>query len=276
MIRANVRTQISPFEFDFQSQTFPSLCLLLLSPPPALFSTHPFSSVRSFPLGPPGPEQLEIVREAIYRRIHEWLSEQISATQKSWMTTNRAEQGMIDIDGNMAKRSAQQHEEMSSGHLNLAYNHWMTLPTEVQREQWQLEITRAFVRETDRRKAVEEQLGRVQQEANQLRGQVRKLGSCQWPREFALFPPDFLPLPREVIGELDGKGELMKADSSRWDYENVVTKWKRVVMHDRGMGRVGIGNSNGMEMNGNGGENEEEDLRPMKRTRMNENEGEDE
>ncbi|KAJ5143247.1 uncharacterized protein N7515_002034 [Penicillium bovifimosum] len=49
-------------------------------------------------------------------------------------------------------------------------------------------------REAEKRKSTEEQLARVQQEANQLRAQVERLGSCQWPREFALFPPDTLPL----------------------------------------------------------------------------------
>lgn len=117
----------------------------------------------------------------------------------------------------------------------------MLLPQDVRRDTWQLELMRAFARETDKRKELEEQLARVQQEANQLREEIHRISSCQWPREFALFPPDMLPLSREIVRELEVRqGGPISADSPRWDFDNVVAKWKRVVMHDKGMGRVGI------------------------------------
>lgn len=144
----------------------------------------------------------------------------------------------------MIRRNAQQHEDMSLRHLELAFNHWASLPPPTRQEAWQLEITRAFAREMEKRKALDEQLARVQQEANQLRAQVERLGSCQWPREFALFPPDTLPLPREVARELDAKESSVNPNSARWDYDNVVAKWKRVVMHDKSMGRVGVSYAN--------------------------------
>ena len=142
----------------------------------------------------------------------------------------------------MILRTAQQHEEMGLRHLELAFNHWSTMSPESRIEIWQLEITRAFAREVEKRKSVEEQLARAQQEANQLRGQVERLGACQWPREFALFPPDILPLSRDVARELDAKESQISPDSSRWDYDNLLAKWKRVVMHDKSLGRSG-GNS---------------------------------
>lgn len=144
----------------------------------------------------------------------------------------------------MIGRSAQQHEDLSLRHLELALNHWMSLAPHVRQETWQLEITRAFAREIEKRKSLDDQLARVQQEANQLRAQVERLGSCQWPREFALFPPDTLPLPRDVARELDAKESQISPGSAHWDYENVVTKWKRVVNHDKSMGRVGVGYGN--------------------------------
>lgn len=140
----------------------------------------------------------------------------------------------------MIFRTAQQHEDIGLRHLDLSFNHWMSLPIETRRETWQLEMTRAFAREVDARKSVDERLARVQQEANQLRAQVERLGSCQWPREFALFPPDMLPLSREVARELDSKESHISPGSNRWDYDQVVAKWKRVVMHDKGMGRSGV------------------------------------
>ena len=144
----------------------------------------------------------------------------------------------------MVTRKVQQLEDMSLRHVELAYNHWLSLPPGEKQSIWQLEITRAFAREMEKRKSLDEQLARVQQEANQLRSQVERLGSCQWPREFALFPPDTLPLPRDVARDLDAKESQINPHSPRWDYDSVVAKWRRVVMHDKSMGRIGVGASN--------------------------------
>ncbi|PLB55429.1 hypothetical protein P170DRAFT_461309 [Aspergillus steynii IBT 23096] len=240
---SRMRPPISPFEFDIQSQTFPSLCLQLLPPPPSLFSSNPFPSSSSFPLQPPGVEHVEIIRQALRAKIERWQSDQLAADSGRNSQSGRA---CVGLDSNMITRSAQQHEDISLRHLELAFKHWASLAPDVRQESWQLEITRAFAREMEKRKSLDDQLARVQQEANQLRAQVERLGSCQWPREFALFPPDTLPLPREVARELDAKESQISPGSPHWDYDNVVTKWKRVVMHDKSMGRVGVGYANPM------------------------------
>ncbi|KAJ6073000.1 hypothetical protein N7467_011085 [Penicillium canescens] len=236
---SRVRPRLSPFDFEIHAQTFPSLCLQLLPPPPSLFAPQPFSSSDSFPLQAPGAEHRDIVRQALRSKVAQWQTEQLLAADST--QTKHRHSGM---DQSMIYRNAQQHEEMSLRHLELAYNHWHSLTYETRRDTWQLEIMRAFAREAEKRKSGDEQLARVQQEANQLRAQVERLGSCQWPREFALFPPDTLPLPREVARELDAQDSQISADSTRWDYDNVLAKWKRVVMHDKGMGRIGVGYGN--------------------------------
>jgi len=240
------RPRLSPFDIDIQSQTFPALCLQMLPPPPSLFAVHPFPSPTSFPLEPPGVAQVDVVRQALRARIEQWKSEQLASASANQPGSGNSKVGstIASHDPNMIARTAQQHEEISSRHLDLAFQHWMALPPETRRDSWQLEITRAYARELEKRKQLEEQLARVQQEANQLRAQVEKLGSCQWPREFAIFPPDILPIPRDVARELDAKASLISPGSSRWDYDSVVAKWKRVVMHDKCMGRVGAGNAN--------------------------------
>ncbi|PTU20630.1 hypothetical protein P175DRAFT_0523512 [Aspergillus ochraceoroseus IBT 24754] len=235
---SRTRPRLSPFDFDIQVQTFPSLCFLLLPPPPTLFAPNPFPSPSSFPLSPPGAEHLDIVRQAIRAKIEQWQSDQLSAEST---TSSQPGRSNLGLDLGMISRNAQQHEDMSLRHLELAFKHWASLPQEMKKDAWQLEIMRAFAREAEKRKSLDDQLARVQQEANQLRSQVEKLGSCQWPREFALFPPDTLPLPRDVARELDAKESQVSPSSSRWDYDNVVAKWKRVIMHDRSMGRVGVG-----------------------------------
>lgn len=254
------RPRLSPFEFDIQAQTFPSLCLQLLPPPPSLFASHPFPSPASFPLQAPGVEHLDIVRQALRSKIAQWQSDQLAADPAS-----HARHPSGGLDNGMIYRTAQQHEELSIRHLELAFNHWNTLPHETRREAWQLEITRAFAREAEKRKSVDEQLARVQQEANQLRAQVERLGSCQWPREFALFPPDTLPLSLDVARELDMKESQISPGSARWNYNSVVSKWKRVVMHDKTMGRTGVGhagNASSLMDSDNGQPRHSPDIRP--------------
>lgn len=241
---SRVRPRLSPFDFDLQSQTFPALCLQMLPPPPSLFAVHPFPSPGSFPLQPPGPGHVEIVRQALRAQIEQWKSDQLAPAATNQSTSGKSGVNLPSNDPSMITRTAQQHDDISSRHLDLAFQHWMALPLETKREHWQLEITRAFAREVERRKHLDAQLERVQQEANQLRAQVEKLGSCQWPREFAIFPPDLLPLPRDVARELNAKEGLVSPVSSRWDYDAVVAKWKRVVMHDKSMGRLTVSYAN--------------------------------
>ncbi|KAJ9214057.1 hypothetical protein DTO166G4_4323 [Paecilomyces variotii] len=241
---SRVRPRLSPFDFDLQSQTFPALCLQMLPPPPSLFSVHPFPAPGSFPLQPPGPGHVEIVRQALRAQIEQWKSDQLASATTSRSTPGKSGVNLPSNDPTMITRTAQQHDDISSRHLDLSFQHWMALSPETQREHWHLEITRAFAREVEKRRHLDHQLERVQQEANQLRAQVEKLGSCQWPREFAIFPPDLLPLPRDVTRELDAQEGLLNPASSRWDYDTVVAKWKRVVMHDKSMGRYGVSYAN--------------------------------
>ncbi|KAJ6160945.1 hypothetical protein N7470_004341 [Penicillium chermesinum] len=229
------KSRLNPFDFEVSQQTFPSLCLLLLPPPTSLFATHPFSTPDAFPLEPPTEEHLHMVRRALRSKVQQWKTEQLAADPQE-----HAKQMGTKHDQGMIYRTASQHEDLGVRHLELAFKHWNNLSAEARQETWQLEITRAFAKEIERRKSVDEQLARVQQEANQLRAQVARLGSCQWPREFALFPPDMLPISRDIARELDSQESQISPDSARWDYDNVVAKWKRVVMHDKSIGRPGV------------------------------------
>ena len=111
-------------------------------------------------------------------------------------------------------------------------------------KQWQLELARAFVSEQEKRKEAEEHVERVQQEANQLQAQVDMLSRCQWPREMALWPPDRVPVGKEVVRELrlERKKNDVESDTSvggsageagRWDFDRLVGKWKKVVREDK-------------------------------------------
>lgn len=108
-------------------------------------------------------------------------------------------------------------------------------------EQWLAEILRAFSRERLERQDAAERLVRVQEEADQLQSQVDLLSKCQWPREYAFFPPC-----RAAVGSslgTDGVRELnafsqhahlagVDVGDSPWDYDAIVSKWKRIIREE--------------------------------------------
>lgn len=140
----------------------------------------------------------------------------------------------------LIERQSRQHEEMILKHLDLALKHWETLSAEEQRVQWHLEIIRALAHEVNKRRNLEERLDRAYQESDRLRLQLERLTSLHFPREFAFFPPDMMPIPIAVARELgsDEKHQAVDPDSPRWDFDALVSKWKRVVLHDRAYGAV--------------------------------------
>ncbi|KAI1955476.1 hypothetical protein LOZ58_006728 [Ophidiomyces ophidiicola] len=242
---ARTASRSSPFDFDVPAQTFPALCLHALPPPPSLFATHPFAAADAFPLDPPSAAHRDPVLRALRARIHRWQADQHRAATppaaSSSSTTTTSSTGNNNAAADVA-RAAQGHEELVQHHVDLALRHWLARPPHEQRSLWQLELTRAFAREQDQRRQLEQQLARAQQEAQQLRAQVSQLASCQWPREFALFPPNLLPLAADVARELDDRGSaLNEPAAARWDFDAVLARWKRVVMHDKTMGRSGVG-----------------------------------
>lgn len=178
----------------------------------------------SIPLEPPGPQQLDSVRVQVQKLIDKWRNEHTSIVS-----------GSLSDGVNSALGIAHQHTEMARQHIELVYQSWAPLPDAVKQDRWRLEVMKALSREVDRRKEVEEQLHRTEQEARRLQGQVDMLSRCQWPREFALFPPEHRTFSKEMskaFSATSGTGVHDASAEEYWDYENVVRRWKRVVSDD--------------------------------------------
>ena len=232
----------SPFDFEFISQTFPCLCLLLLPPPPTIFSASPFATPPSLPLGPPGSAQLDSLRLQIEKLFQKWKWGSLVAAQRLAYPQGTAS-NLGEEHGYLSKK-ARDCEDIVHKHLEIAYGIWMA-HSELQRsQQWQLELTRAFAREHQRREEVQEQFERLRQEAKQLQAQVDYLSRCQWPREMALWPPDRTPIGKDVIMELKAPKEDLSDRSAtgaeRWDFEHLVSKWKKVVREDKSRKNGGL------------------------------------
>ncbi|EXJ75503.1 uncharacterized protein A1O5_00009 [Cladophialophora psammophila CBS 110553] len=238
----------SPFKFDVQSQTFPSLCLKILPAPATLFQASPFSTPQSIPINPPGPDQLAPLRQLLTSTIDHWKWQTLRLAQPT--TSNIAE------EADFLTRSAAQWTESTLSHLDTSYQNWMAHPIEIRNLLWQVELLRSYNSEQQKVQEMEERLERLQQEANQLQQQVEYLSRCQWPREMALWPPERRTFGASMREELRlmtlnkvpaGSGgpeapeemvtlptdNIKTRQGDKWDFDKLVNKWKAHVKEDK-------------------------------------------
>lgn len=213
----------SPFDFDFQAQTFPSLCLQLLPTPPTLFSTHVLPSPDTYNLDPPGQPQLERLQQQVRTHVNLWRQQHQPGSQD---------------ESDKLQMAAFQHEEMAQRHVELAMNQWMRLSEEQRRNDWQLELMRALARQSSKREEAETQLARTQQENNSLKVQLHQLSRLQFPREFMLAPPSTSFISRETMKDIQrgikvGTPNKDASAGEEWDFDQIVGKWKRIVQNDQ-------------------------------------------
>jgi hypothetical protein len=251
----NATPKPSPFKFDVQAQTFPSLCLKLLPTPATLFQTSPFPTPQSIPISPPGHDQLIPLRNTMTKTIDYWKWHTLRLAQPT--TSNIAE------EADFLSRSAAQWTESALAHLDSSFQNWMTHPPDMRTLLWQVELLRSYKSEQDRVQELEEKVETLQQETNQLQQQVEHLSRCQWPREMALWPPErktfgatmrdqlrlidlykvpgglggqngeaaAFPGERVAAGSLPGENIYTRGD--KWDFDRLVNKWAAHIKEDR-------------------------------------------
>ncbi|ETI22894.1 hypothetical protein G647_04688 [Cladophialophora carrionii CBS 160.54] len=238
----------SPFNFDVQSQTFPSLCLKVLPAPATLFQASPFPTPQSIPINPPGPDQLASLRQKLSSAIDYW----------KWQALRLAQPTSSNIgeEQDFLTHSAKQWMESTLTHVDASYQNWMAQPLDIRNLLWQVELLRAYNSEQQKVQEMEEKLERLQQEADQLQQQVEYLSRCQWPREMALWPPERKTFGATMRDELrminlnrghagshgpGGADETVNAPienvltrmGDKWDFDKLVNKWKAHVKEDR-------------------------------------------
>jgi hypothetical protein len=238
----------SPFTFDLQSQSFPSLVLRLLHTPPTLFSATPFATSTSAPLSPPDSSHLPLLRLNLESKIQTWKWDALKHAQSQTFPTAHA--ANLGEEADYLAHTASQYEEFARKHVDAAFQAWTVLSPEERQEAWLLELMRALATKSQKVKDLEEKLETLTSEANRLQGQVEHLSRCQWPRELALWPPEpvrFSKIAAEEVrginldteesqdgGKSGGSGVMTtKEVNERWDYEKLVGKWRRRVREDR-------------------------------------------
>ena len=255
----------SPFTFDLQKQTFPSLVLQLLPTPPTLFSASPFVTSTSAPLEPPDSSHLNLLRLNLETKIQTWKWSALRHAQSQTFPT--AHSHNLGEEADYLTHTALQYEDFARKHLDTAFQAWNQLTSEEKRTTWSLELMRAFRTQAQKVTDLEDRLETLTAEANRLQGQVEHLSRCQWPREMALWPPEPVKFSKAAAEELrttshdahlesedmaragGGGRDAMstKEITERWDYDRLVGKWRRRVREDRtrrtGTGLVAAGSA---------------------------------
>lgn len=235
-----------PFPFELTSMSFPALTLALLPTPPTLYATVPFAIPTSISFKPPGFEQLEVLRQKIKTVLDQWKWDALAHVQRT------SQQNGLNVGDEAARltRIAQEKIDESLRHLDNSFHFFSSCPLDQQYQLWSIEMLRALKNEQDRVKQANERIAKVTQEAGQLQQQIDYLSRCQWPREMALWPPERNTFSSAVQKELqDGKitsldsvnaygttrlpSSLNELPEDRWDFDQLVNKWKRHVREDR-------------------------------------------
>lgn len=235
----------SPFTFDLQACTFPSLVLQLLPPPPTLYSSSPFSTSTSIPLLPPGPSHLPLLGLNLETQIQTWKWSHLRHAQTLSFPTPRSSN--LGDEADHLAHTATQYESFAHKHLDASFAAWSALSPAAQSQTWTLELLRAFRTASTKTADLEAKLEVLTTEANRLAGQVEHLSRCQWPREMALWPPEPVRFGKKTADEIRGVNQDMGEDrgsreevEERWEYERLVGKWRRRVREDRSR-RAGVG-----------------------------------
>lgn len=210
------------FDFDFYAYNFPALCLRILSPPAALFSTTPLATPDSWPLSLPNESHLSSIQHHLIKRI-------------SQVQVDINKTGPLNADGHMA-RPMQMHQYHQSefrpyfDHMEGVYQQWQSLSEPQRMEIWRLETLRAYAQEREHKHEVQLRLDNLQTDNQRLCIQLEEFRARQhnWQQTGSadLTPP---PLPKTITQSLISHG----VDLRDWDYEKLIAKYRPKVQKTR-------------------------------------------
>ncbi|KAI9818940.1 MAG: hypothetical protein M1827_007762 [Pycnora praestabilis] len=239
---ASARTPLrsTPFDFNPYEMSFPALCLHCLPAPTTIFGIMPFGTSESYSPDPPGPTQFSALQANIRDRFVQWrrFDRDIPEDKKDNNGYSDGwQRNANDEDGHLIGAGADEEEEKVIQHVIQAFNHWTFAPDKQKSENWRLEVVRAYARSEEKRKTIESDLQKAQQEINHLKAQVDTLSRCQQPREFFLHPPITIPLLKDTAKQLDHE---FGKDMAGWDYDGLMQKWRAVIKDNRKTSLIGM------------------------------------
>ena len=191
-------------DFEFCQLTFPGLCLAMLPPPPTLFSSTPFAAAHTWPLSPPGEKQ--------YTAMQRVMSEKVAV----------ARNGNPD---NLPDSTIFRYQV----HLQGAWEHWQLLSESEQHTSWNLELSRAFVKEKEKKTKLQTDLEQAHQRIKHLEAEYDRLSRCQLPREYLLYAPRTMPVSPATMREMRSTDTSSGGYEVDYDADALICKWKSAV-----------------------------------------------
>ncbi len=191
-------------DVEFFTLSFPGLCLAMLPPPAAIFSSTPVPVAHTWALSPPGEMQRSAMVRQLYEKLIAARNEDPESYPESYSFKYRV-------------------------HLDSAYEQWLGLSEEDKARNWNLELCRAFVRERERNQGLERQLETAQQRIQHLETEYDRLSRCQLPRDYLLHPPNTVPISPSISKELSSRSLKSGASELNYDVDALLDKWKAEV-----------------------------------------------
>lgn len=186
-------------DFEFCQLSFAGLCLAMLPPPPALFSSTPFAVAHTWPLSPPGEKQYEAMQRVMSEKV---------ATVRNGNPDNLPDSTIFRYQV----------------HLQGAWENWKLLTDEEKSRSWTLELSRAFVTEKDKKSHLQTDLDTARQRIRHLEAEYDRLSRCQLPREYLLYGPRTMPVSPSTIREM-----RHTAADDAYDADALLSKWHGAV-----------------------------------------------
>lgn len=103
-------------------------------------------------------------------------------------------------------------------HLEDAFRRWKKLPERERQDIWHYECAKAFAREQEKHQATCRKLEQAEQELQQLRTRLEQFKHLPSAPDASPYQPATIPLSREAVSHLP--------DSTKWDYNTLVSKWR--------------------------------------------------
>lgn len=187
-------------------------------------STPRFPGRPSWPVEPPGADQLRHLELWLKSRVDSWKKRRRPQGGDSHHKTNGTNGHAIQPQPTQQEADA---EKEYMDHLQSAYQVWKSLSDEQKQETWRSECQRAFAREQEAHSSTTARLDMVEQQLRHLRAQLDQGRNYQQPIELSQFPVSIMPLSHEALDELNS--DVV----SNWDHESAILKWKTRIRNER-------------------------------------------
>lgn len=138
---------------------------------------------------------------------------------------DKADNNDNDERNSTSETTRKSHLQEHQSHLSTAYNLWIGLDDDARRHNWHLEVQRALAREQREHGDTHVRLERAETEMANLRVQLARLNECQQPCEYLAFPPNQLPVAKDVARMV----AQMAPGSTMLVLDDLVGKWRRRV-----------------------------------------------